>query len=323
TPPAKRQRTDASITRSDVWYKDGSVVLQADATQFRVHWGVLAQHSSFFRDMEGLPQPPGQDNVDGCLVVELAGDSAVDVQQVLKTLYNPSILFNNEKAIPFPIIASIVRLGRKYDFEDLLRAAVERLTFENPSSLEHYDALRVKDKVVPPRILDYSGLCFDVITLARENHLSSILPCAYYRVITSYDRATLFDGIPRRDGTSATLLPIDQRRCVLGRERLLKAQFEVGNTAGWFQLQEIASLDVACTNVANCNKLRATNLRKHLLAQELIALRIVETKGWTGLCAACKEDAALSMNRGRRKVWEELPGFFDLPSWAELKNDEL
>ncbi|KAJ7686514.1 hypothetical protein B0H17DRAFT_1071804 [Mycena rosella] len=56
SPPAERQRTGkASITRSQIWHSDGSIILQADDTQFRVHWSVLAMHSSFFRDMQGLP----------------------------------------------------------------------------------------------------------------------------------------------------------------------------------------------------------------------------------------------------------------------------
>ncbi|KAJ7307096.1 hypothetical protein DFH08DRAFT_901219 [Mycena albidolilacea] len=58
SPPAKRQRTgDKPITRSKMWHRDGSVVLQAGNTQFRVHWGVLALHSSVFHDMEERPQP--------------------------------------------------------------------------------------------------------------------------------------------------------------------------------------------------------------------------------------------------------------------------
>lgn len=66
SPPAKRQRTeDAAITRSEIWYPDGSVVLQAQGTQFRVHWGVLA----FFRN--ALPQPPISKRPGVDAVVEL------------------------------------------------------------------------------------------------------------------------------------------------------------------------------------------------------------------------------------------------------------
>jgi hypothetical protein len=91
SPPTKRQRTeDASITRSKVWYKDGSVVLQAESTQFRVHWGVLSENSTFFRGLEDLPQPSDQPTVDGCPIVELP-DAVIDVEYLLKALYDPCV----------------------------------------------------------------------------------------------------------------------------------------------------------------------------------------------------------------------------------------
>ncbi|KAJ6495795.1 hypothetical protein C8R47DRAFT_957081, partial [Mycena vitilis] len=73
----------------EIWYKDGSVVLQAQNTQFRVHWTLLAQHSAVFSDMMGLPQPPDQPSVEGCPVVELQ-DTTEDVGHLLKAIYNPS-----------------------------------------------------------------------------------------------------------------------------------------------------------------------------------------------------------------------------------------
>jgi hypothetical protein len=40
--------------------------------------------------MQGLPQPVDQDSVDGCPVVEIS-DDPVDVEYLLKALYNPSV----------------------------------------------------------------------------------------------------------------------------------------------------------------------------------------------------------------------------------------
>jgi hypothetical protein len=98
SPPAKRQRTeDAPITRSDIWFTDGSVVLQAQNTQFRVHWGVLTQNSSFFRDMQALPQGNvEQPTVEGCPLVELH-DDVEDVKHLLTTLYNPFVRLDSLK----------------------------------------------------------------------------------------------------------------------------------------------------------------------------------------------------------------------------------
>ena len=41
----------------DLWYGDGTVILIAESTGFRVYQGLLAKHSEVFRDMFSLPQP--------------------------------------------------------------------------------------------------------------------------------------------------------------------------------------------------------------------------------------------------------------------------
>jgi hypothetical protein len=188
SPAPKPQRIeDAPITRSNIWYDDGSVVLRAEKTEFRVHWGVLAQHSTFFHGLRGLPQPTDQPSIDGCPLVELQ-DDAVDVEFLLKALYTPSARFYFLAVCVLTGIQDFsvpgsARLGRKYDFRDLLDSAIVRLTFENPRTLEEYDTLATSAGAYrPTRILPYQGLTFDIISLARENGILSALPAAYYRV---------------------------------------------------------------------------------------------------------------------------------------------
>jgi hypothetical protein len=87
------RNANTSKTRSKVWYKDGSVVLQAESTQFHVHWGVLLQHSDFFAaDLEGLPQPNNQPTVDGCHIIELQDPVVgreISAEGAKKALYAP------------------------------------------------------------------------------------------------------------------------------------------------------------------------------------------------------------------------------------------
>lgn len=80
------------VTRSDIWLEDGSIILQAENMQFKVHRGLLARLSPIFADVFSVPQPaPHQDNadlvVDGCTILQLQ-DSAQDVQYLLSALYD-------------------------------------------------------------------------------------------------------------------------------------------------------------------------------------------------------------------------------------------
>jgi len=186
TPAAKRKRTegtalDSEVVRStDIWYDDGSVILQAESTQFRVHWTVLAQHSSVFSDMRAVPQPPDEPLVEGCPVIQLS-DSIQDLQHLLRALYNP--LFDSTETLEFPVVAAIVRLGKKYDFKQLLGAAVARLTAMFPPTLAQIR----KRNDAPSPIREDGGLLFDAINLANETGLLALLPSLYFETLNVLD----------------------------------------------------------------------------------------------------------------------------------------
>lgn len=83
------------IKHADLWFCDGSVVLQADSTLFRVHKSQLSRRSVVFSDMFTLPQPTlmtthamlADETYEGCPVVRLY-DSAEDVANLLLALYD-------------------------------------------------------------------------------------------------------------------------------------------------------------------------------------------------------------------------------------------
>ena len=92
--PAKRKRTeDPNVddkpqpkVRSEIWYDDGSVVMQANSTQFRVHQSILSTHSPVLKDML-LLAPADEQLVEGCPVFHLS-DSEEDMAHLLKALYD-------------------------------------------------------------------------------------------------------------------------------------------------------------------------------------------------------------------------------------------
>lgn len=75
------------IRSSDLWFDEGTAVLQAESMQFRIHLGLLAANLSVFKDMMSIPHPESEETVDGCVLIHLS-DKAVDVEHMLKALYH-------------------------------------------------------------------------------------------------------------------------------------------------------------------------------------------------------------------------------------------
>ena len=86
---SESSHTGEPVRSPDYWFEDGNIVLQAENTQFRIHKGILARHSSVFKDMVGIPQPSTseEDLVEGCPLVRLS-DAAKDWTNVLSIIYD-------------------------------------------------------------------------------------------------------------------------------------------------------------------------------------------------------------------------------------------
>ena len=78
------------LTRcEDVWFEDGTVVLQAETTLFKVYRGMLRAQSPFFNDLFALAQPDSDQSgkYEDCPLVPMY-DHAVDVYRFLKALFD-------------------------------------------------------------------------------------------------------------------------------------------------------------------------------------------------------------------------------------------
>jgi BTB/POZ domain len=90
---AKRHRSENDVedpegppVRAELWYSDGTVVVQAERTQFRVYAGILSQHSPVLKEMLAKP---AVELVDGCPLLFLPDDKAQDIEYLLNYLYVP------------------------------------------------------------------------------------------------------------------------------------------------------------------------------------------------------------------------------------------
>lgn len=85
---------DSKTHRSDIWFEDGNIILQAQNTQFRIHRGIVALHSRVFKGMFPIPLPEGEPLVDGCPLVHVFDDPE-DWRNLL------DIIYNSRKFVPY------------------------------------------------------------------------------------------------------------------------------------------------------------------------------------------------------------------------------
>ncbi|KZP08423.1 hypothetical protein FIBSPDRAFT_840249 [Athelia psychrophila] len=311
---SSRDAQKDAIVRSDVWFEDGNIVIQAEQTQFKIYRGVLVAQSSVFGDMFSIPQPPSekQKAVDGCPVVRVT-DSAIDIAIALRALFLRGYV--SRKALSITAVAAFVRIGTKYEIEILRAEGLERLFYEYPSSLSDYDEMNSWSRI------DYSwGVNIDVANLAREQNLLSILPVAFYLLCHDYDAKGLTSGVPRDDGTTAMISPTDLITCLVARESL--AELQAQTTFAWINLP---STNYSCKTPPKCSKFRMQVMRS--LSSHPASICGLDRWGCglarepvNSMCIICAEMAELH-DDGREKFWNELPDNFGLPEWAEINRE--
>ncbi|KAJ3492732.1 hypothetical protein NLJ89_g11174 [Agrocybe chaxingu] len=168
------------------WFDDGNAVLQAEGTQFRVHRSFLALQSPVFADMFSMPQPPvGEDLLDGCPVVHLQ-DSSKDINNLLVLLYDSLSVNNLRNYLPIPVLGAMLRLGRKYSFKNFWDEAVHILEIQFPSDIFGWE--ESWSKPCCNRLQADNVEIFDVIALAHQNCVKSILAAAYVNMFLRHSR---------------------------------------------------------------------------------------------------------------------------------------
>ncbi|KAF7982517.1 hypothetical protein HWV62_28126 [Athelia sp. TMB] len=324
-PQQKRKRAENSTdesapiepVRSDIWYADGNVILQAEGVHFKVHKSILAQSSSIFEDMFSLPQPPssGADTMDGCPIVHLS-DSAQEVEYVLRAIFQQQYM-GYEEELPVAVVAAFLCLGRKYDMKKLEREARRRLYKAFPLTMRDADALY--DSI--PGIIgsEVDDTYIDILALARRGEVYSILPRVLYVICTIYTPMEIAKGW-EKDGITRSL-PLHERAAIFaGLDNIYFAQAKT--TFEWLYHPDTPV--PGCTTPSECHKSRqATAILNFNPTPRPAGLDYWEDHTMSGpvLCRSCFEKAQMRHTIGRQEFWEKLPSLFDLPPWAELQKE--
>ncbi|KAJ7218778.1 hypothetical protein B0H12DRAFT_1241551 [Mycena haematopus] len=313
TPSAKRKRTgessanaDTTPIRSKIWMPYGDIVLQAESTQFRVNRDVLAQQSSVFKDMFGVPLPD-ESTVEGCPIVRVS-DTAKD--WFLQSFIAPSR--------PFAVVASMLRLGKKYKIPAARDDALLRLHYEFPANFEAWDTrVEYLTKIEPQ-----DGIYPDLLNLLHEYGIHSCIPAASLECLeTEAVQESLFAGVLRSDGSRAILPDAIKLTLAIAAERIIV-----------FQKSALAWLENDAIIPPKTCRTRKECIRKKMDIDHMAAWRRkdkIDTgfavhewdADWSGkLCSVCEKAAKDYYKASSLKGWELLPTFFGLPEWKDLKD---
>ncbi|KAL1692010.1 hypothetical protein GGG16DRAFT_52395 [Schizophyllum commune] len=330
-PATKRRRSDLDdaldepIIRSKIWFDDGNIVLQAENVQCKFYKGLLATYSPFFRDAFAIPQPrvdSDMDTVDGCQIMRLP-DAAADVEYML------SFILESKSSTLTPCIADVasaLRMSHKYIIPGLWEDAVARLRFEFPDTLEQYiekrEVIHAYSRI---HIKPWQRLRH-LVDILQTVGLHRIMAVMYFRIADTMNVDLLASDAPN----APRLGPVSiQSRCTMlgGRAKLLAASMKCIRM----------SLADPSPEPANCPDPQACGRRRRLLQGKLFARFESDTNislllDWPNFLSRPQGpsicDACLLLVRQRREAelqatWQNLPSFFGLPAWEELKDFEL
>ncbi|KAJ7130383.1 hypothetical protein C8R44DRAFT_731912 [Mycena epipterygia] len=164
----------------DLWFKDASLVFQAEGSLFRVYSGILAARSSVFRDMLAFPQPEPSpsDVLDGCPKIFLH-DTASDVTAFFRAIFDSSF-FVPPFVPPLDTLSGILRLSIKYDVDYLRQRCLHHLSDIYPTTLKDWDLLGYSRDIInfraPPKVYPV----FQVLQLLREIDAPWLVPAIMY-----------------------------------------------------------------------------------------------------------------------------------------------
>ncbi|KAJ7459350.1 hypothetical protein FB451DRAFT_1272563 [Mycena latifolia] len=268
------------VRSNEVWFEDGTVVLQAEKTLFRVYRGVLAAQSPIFRDMFAIPQPPTGETYEGFPLVILP-DSSDDLRLFLLATHDAGY-FTNSPVDGMNTLAGLLRLSRKYEVDHIRSRMISILKCIYPSTLSAFLA-----REPPPGFVTDGCSDFIALNLALEkDDILPILPGVYY-ACACYRAAELLD---------APIGIAEKKRCLAAVE---------GSTDGWCKSihGSLFHRSAKCLDVMQCSTNRLAWLATHDFPGFDQILSTNFSWDAVGLCGNCVVEARTKFSARREDFW--------------------
>ncbi|KAJ7760502.1 hypothetical protein B0H16DRAFT_1674360 [Mycena metata] len=317
---------------SDLWFKDGSVICQAECTLFRVHISQLPHAARAQSPVSTPSTKPAAvlEECENCPVVFLH-DGADDVAHFLVALYDGPNFGNNDHE-DFRIVSGILRLSTKYIVDSLRAKALAHLCIAWPSTLKGWDAREDVSRTFEMETSASGGHFYPspvaVINLSREVSAPSLLPAAFYdlcrysyaQIYEPADDEPLFQS-PTSHAAYSVLSPLDMQRLALGKEAAQHNITALIQTMGHAQTH-IATHSRTRTSArappADFSELVDLATQHYLfdrerghcdplyVSEELGQLKSAEFSE----CKACAKSLEMWAAREREKMWKMIPIWF-------------
>lgn len=213
-------------------------------------------------------------------------------------------------------VLAVLKLSNKYDAQGIRQRVIEGLSTFIPTTFSDFEAWTLGSDN-PLALSNHSPFIAtdDFLGLATiaEHSAAIFVPFALYglQCIDPASLSKVLDGVPARRG-HFILSPRLQRAYLQGRLKLTALSRKEVYPSLFSKSQ--------CQTALACDSLRLSLIQS-----------LQETDGYLdplwpysildGFCLGCNFALTTEQSAGRRKVWKELPGVFELPSWEELRKE--
>lgn len=218
--------------------------------------------------------------------------------------------------MPLPVLAALLCLGKKYDIHKLHVDARRRLFESFPITLKKSDTVTLWHGLE-----ETDDIYFQLLLIARraEPELVSILPRALYECCQQYSTYQIKNGISI-NGSVVRLSPEDQITLLAGHRAIREALADT--THDWLLKYQAVAHAQGCITPGHCYTSRLETFVS-IFSFKSTPCGLEDWAHISGelmdeLCKYCTKTARAEHAIGRNKLWDQLPGLFDLPAWDEL-----
>ncbi|KAJ7922348.1 hypothetical protein B0H13DRAFT_1983516 [Mycena leptocephala] len=316
--------TWTGLTRvQDLWFSDGSLVVRAENTIFRVSGAVLAARSSVFQDMLSFPQPgssPGAEDIEGIEGIPIVEvhDMAAEVEPFLRAIFDSSFFMPPPSSPNLSDILAILRLSHKYDIQYLHRRALDHLSRIYPTDLsqflEHLNHLPEGFEALKPS----ADAHLQVLRVLHEVHALFLLPAAYARASKCLPSrlftAPSWTSLPEPIKTTLHLAHAHQARHIIAIVHAVGGEPSSTCTA-----PTTCPLEILSVVSALLEQVGQVDMEFNFFDVKDIFLPSVWEDLGAPMCRGCMKQRADAVEGSMEAVWEGLPGNLGLPPWEELR----